>query len=361
MPAIPPAIDAVVLHALEKDPDRRWQNADEFIAALETARSEPQRMPPPPAAPVVEEHRSRWWLWVLIALALLAIAVGLYLTLKPEQLTVPDVIDRESATASQILQNRGFEVDIVTVVNPDVERDHVAAQDPRPDTEAPEGSTVTITVSAGPGDAAVPTVVGMPQDEAEQALEDAGFKTRVERAFSDEVRDGRVVGTSPPAGTTLERGSEVTLLVSRGPEQVEVPDVTGDSEDNARSALEGAGLRVGKITREESGEEPGTVIEQSPAAGEELDKGDAVDLTVAQPTAIPDVVDLTEDEARTELEDAGFEVRVHDQDVTDPPQDGIVLEQSPAADEERRQGSRVTIVVGRVAAATATPSPTTVP
>ena len=70
VPAIPPAIDAVVLHALEKDPDRRWQNADEFIAALETARAEPQRMPPPPRLPVVEEHRSRWWLWVLIVLAL---------------------------------------------------------------------------------------------------------------------------------------------------------------------------------------------------------------------------------------------------------------------------------------------------
>ena len=146
---------------------------------------------------------------------------------------------------------------------------------------------MTITVSGGPGDAAVPAVAGMPQDEAEQALEDAGFKTRVERVFSDDVRNGRVIGTSPPAGTTLERGSEVTLQVSRGPEQVEVPDVTGDSEDNARSALEGAGLRVGKITREESDEAPGTVIEQSPAAGEEVDKGDAVDLTVAQGDADP--------------------------------------------------------------------------
>jgi serine/threonine-protein kinase len=220
---------------------------------------------------------------------------------------------------------------------------------------------VTITVSAGPGDAAVPTVVGMPQDEAEQALEDAGFKTRVERVFDDEVRSGRVVATAPPAGTTLERGSEVTLQVSRGPEQVEVPDVTGDSEDNARSALEGAGLRVGEITREESGEAPGTVIEQSPAAGEQVDKGGAVDLTVAKPTAIPDVVDLTEEEAQAELEDAGFEVRVRDQAITDPADEGIVLDQSPAAGEERRQGSRVTIVVGRAAAATPTPSPTTVP
>jgi serine/threonine-protein kinase len=361
VPAISPAIDAVVLHALEKDPDRRWQNADEFIAALETARAEPQRIPPPPPPVVVEEDRSRWWLWVLIALALLAIAVGLYLTLRPEQLVVPNVIDRESATASQILQNRGFEVDIVTVVNPDVERDHVAAQDPRPDTEAPEGSTVTITVSAGPGDAAVPSVAGMSQDEAEQALEDAGFKTRVERVFSDDVRNGNVVATSPPAGTTLERGSEVSLQVSRGPEQVAVPDVTGDSEDNARSALEGAGLRVGKVTREESDEAPGTVIEQSPAGGEEVDKGDAVNLTVAQATPIPDVVDLTEEEAQAELEDAGFEVRVRDEAITDPADEGIVLDQSPAAGEERRQGSRVTIVVGRAAAETPTPSPTAEP
>jgi beta-lactam-binding protein with PASTA domain len=362
VPAIPPAVDAVVLRSLEKDPDRRYQSADEFIAALDEARAAPELIPPPPPPPVEEEHRRRrWWLWLLIVLALAAIAVGLYLALRPEQLTVPNVIDRESATASQILQNRGFEVDIVPVVNPDVERDHVAAQDPRPGTEAPEGSTVTITVSTGPGEAPVPQVAGLSQDDAEKQLRDAGFEPRVERVFSDDVRNGRVVETSPPAGTTLERGSQVTLQVSRGPEQVEVPDVTGESEDNARSALEGAGLRVGKITREESGEAPGTVIEQSPAAGEQLDKGDAVDLTVAEPTAIPDVVDMTEEEAQTALEDAGFEVRVRDQEVTDPADEGIVLEQSPAAGEERRQGSRVTIVVGRVAAATPTPSPTTIP
>jgi eukaryotic-like serine/threonine-protein kinase len=363
VPAIPPAIDAVVLRAMEKDPGLRYQSADEFIAALEAARAAPQQLPPPPVAPIVEEEhrRSRWWLWLLIALALLAIAVGLYLTLRPEQLTVPDVIDRESATASQILQNRGFNVDIVNVVNPDVERDHVAAQDPRPGTTAPEGSTVEITVSTGPGEATVPQVSGMPRDEAEQQLRDAGFKPRIERVFSDDVRSGRVVDSSPPAGSTLERGSEVTLQVSRGPEQVEVPDVTGESEDNARSALESVGLRVGKITQEESGEAPGTVIEQSPATGERVDVGSAVGLTVAEPTAIPDLVDLTEEEAQAELEDAGFEVRVRDEAVTDPAEDGIVLEQSPAAGEERRQGSRVTIVVGRVAEATPTPSPTVVP
>jgi serine/threonine-protein kinase len=347
---------------MEKDPGRRFQSADEFIEALEARRE--ILPPPPPVEEIIEEEdrRSRrWWLWLLILLALAAIAFGLWSLLRPEQLTVPNVIGRESSTASQILQNRGFEVDIVTVVNPDVERDRVAAQDPRPNTMAPEGSTVTITVSAGPGEEVVPRVIGMPQDEAEQLVREAGFEPEVERVFSDDVRSGRVVDTSPPAGSTIERGSTVTLQVSRGPEQVEVPDVTGESEENARSALEGAGLRVGEVTEEESGEEPGTVVEQSPAAGERVDRNSPVDLTVAAPVAVPDVVDLTEDEAQTELEDAGFEVRVQDQEVTDPEQDGVVLDQRPAADEERRQGSRVTIVVGRLAEATPTPTPTPTP
>ena len=361
-PAIPPAIEAVVLRAMEKDPDRRFQSADEFIAALETRQE--ILPPPPPVEEILEEddrRGRRWWLWLLILLALAAIAFGLYQVLKPEQLVVPNVIGRESSTAAQILQNRGFEVDLVTVVNPDVERDRVAAQDPRPNTMAPEGSTVEIRVSSGPGEAAVPRVAGLPQEEAEQQLRDAGFEPEIQREFSDEVRRGRVIDSSPPAGSTIERGSTVTLTVSRGPEQVDVPDVTGESEENARSTLEGAGLRVGEVTEEESGEEPGTVIEQSPAAGEQVDRDSAVDLTVAAPVAIPDVVDLTEEEAQAELEDAGFEVRVQEQEVTDPAQDGVVLDQTPPADEERRQGSRVTIVVGRLPEATPTPTPTPVP
>jgi eukaryotic-like serine/threonine-protein kinase len=362
-PEIPAHVEAVVLRALEKEPGRRFQTADEFIAGLATG-VEILPPPPPPVEEVLEEEdrRSRrWWLWLLVLLALAAIAFGLWSVLRPEQLTVPNVINRESSTASQILQNRGFEVDVVTVVNPDVERDRVAAQDPRPGTEAPEGSTVTITVSSGPGEAPVPSVVGLPRDEAEQQVRDAGFEPEIERVFSDDVRRGRVVATSPPPGTTIERGTAVTLQVSRGPEQVTVPEVTGESEDNARSALEGVGLRVGEVTEEESGEEPGTVIEQAPAAGDQVDRNSAVDLVIAAPIAVPDVVDLTEEEARAELEDAGFEVRVVEEDVTDPEQDGIVLEQNPAADEERRQGSRVTIVVGRAAEATPTPTPTATP
>jgi beta-lactam-binding protein with PASTA domain/tRNA A-37 threonylcarbamoyl transferase component Bud32 len=364
-PSLPPALEGVVLHALEKDPARRFQNADEFIEALHAARLSPEAVvveEAPPIEEILEEddrRARRWWLWLLILLALAAIAFGAYLLLKPKQVDVPNVIGRPSATASQILQNRGFEVQIDPSVNADVPRDQVFAQDPRPGQTADEGSTVHLRVSSGPGQAAIPSVVGLSQNEAEKQLQDAGFKTKVAEEFSDTVKKGEVISTTPAVGTLVERGTTVTMTVSKGKEQVAVPDVDGETEDNARSAIEAAGLRVGKVTEEESDQDPGTVVAQSPAAGKKVAKGSAVTLTVAKAVKVPDVVDETEEDATNALEDAGFVVRVRDRATTSTEEDGVVLEQSPAGDEERPKGSRVTIIVGRLG--TATPSPTASP
>jgi beta-lactam-binding protein with PASTA domain/predicted Ser/Thr protein kinase len=367
-PAVPPALDAVVLRALEKDPARRYPTADAFIEALHSARSQPYEAvapPPPPAVPVEEileeaDRRSRrWWLWLLALLALAAIAFGAYALLTPKQVDVPNVIGRKSATASQILQNQGFKVDVVTVTSAEVERDLVAGQSPRPGVQADEGSVVTINVSGGPGQVAIPSVEGLGSKEAQDRLTAAGLEPKVEKQFSDEVANGHVISSSPASGTTVDRGTTVTLQVSKGKEKVAVPDVTGGPEDDARSAIEGAGLRVGNVTEEESGEDPGTVIGQSPDAGASVAKGSAVDLTVAKGVTVPDVTDQSETDARTALEAAGFKARVRDQTVTDEAQDGTVLDQTPAADEELPKGSRVTIVVGRLA--TPSPSPSASP
>jgi eukaryotic-like serine/threonine-protein kinase len=365
-PAVPPALDAVVLRALEKDPAARYPNADAFIEALLAARVAPQEVvaapPPPPVEALLEEddrRARRWWLWLLVLLALAAIAFGLYQVLKPTDTTVPDVVGQTSASASRTLQDQGFTVQQNLVESTEVDRDRVVSQDPRGGQTAEEGSTVTIAVSAGPGEVAVPSVDGLASKEAQDQLKAAGLKGKIEQEFSDDVRKGRVIESSPAGGTTVERGTTVTLTVSRGPETVAVPDVTGESEDNARSAIEGAGLRVGKVTEEESEEDPGTVIAQDPEAGGSVAKGTAVNLTVAKAVAVPDVVEATEEEAQSDLEDAGFTVRVREQTVTDQAQDGVVLDQTPPAGEERPKGSRVTIVVGRLG--TATPSPTASP
>jgi serine/threonine-protein kinase len=365
VPGIPPAFDAVALRALAKDPADRYQDADEFIADLQAARDAPMEAavfaPSVPVEVIEEEEPAgrRWWLWLLGLLALVALAVALFLLLSPTKRTVPDVVGQRSATASQILQNRGFEVNIESVVNPEVPRDTVATQNPQPSTQAKEGSTVTIIVSSGPGEAAVPRVTGLPRDEAEKALRAAGFGVEVAQAFSTDVPAGRVVTSSPLEGTTADKGTKVRLTVSRGAKPVKVPGVVGKDVEEARGLIEDAGLKVTTKDDTESTEDPGTVTAQAPKAGTELKPGDTVTLSVAKAVEVPDVVDMPEDQATKALRDAGFAVRVRESETSNADEDGVVLDQAPAAGEARRRGSTVRIRVGRLAAsATPTPSPT---
>jgi len=357
-PAISPALEAVVLRALEKDPAMRYADADEFAAALLDARERPtvveQRVEayPMPAEPLLDEERerSRWWLWLLLALLLIGLAIGAYLLLAPEKKPVPDVVGSSSAVASQRLQNAGFEVNIETVQSDTVPNDRVATQVPQPAEEAKEGSTVTIIVSSGPGNATVPGVVGDKQADAEKAVKDAGFKTDVRKETSDTVKKGRVISTQPGENTQLEKGRTVVLVVSQGPEKVSVPDVVGDKEDGARSTLSDAGLKADVTEEVSEDKDPGTVLRQDPGSGQQVDKGSTVKLVVAKAppdVEVPDVVDQQRDDAEQALKDAGFEVRVREETVDTIDQDGVVISQDPVDGEKRPEGSRVTIVVGK--------------
>jgi eukaryotic-like serine/threonine-protein kinase len=374
-PAVPPALDVVVLRALRKDPAERFQTADAFIGALESAMS---GTAVPPAEELVEEleeeDRRNWKRIAVIAivvLALAALAVGAWAVLTPERKQVPNVVGKRSDTAAQILQNAGFEVNVVSIQSDNVAENRVAGQRPEPGAEADEGSTVSISVSSGPGEAPVPLVAGLTADAAAEALRQAGFKSDERREFSDTVRAGRVIETSPPERTTTRKGTTVTLIVSRGRQKAAVPGVVGRPRDEAEATLQDAGFQTSVTEEESADQEPGTVLRQDPAAGTQLATGETVALVVAEAPAdvpVPGVIDQTEDDAVQALEDAGFRVRTEDETVETPDEDGIVVDQSPSPDTPRPQGSTVTITVGRfelpeepTPSPTPSPSPTPTP
>ena len=212
-PAVSPALDSVVMRALRKEPGERFQDADSFMAALESAMAggyvETVAVAEDPVAALEEEDRRNWNRIAIIALVLLALAglaIVAWLLLAGEQKRVPDVVGKRSGTAAQILQNQGFEVDVVPIQSGTVAEDRVAGQRPDPGTEADEGSLVTITVSSGPGEASVPLVQGLPADEAADNLREAGFKSEQRREFSETVRRGRVIETSPRGGHECAQG-----------------------------------------------------------------------------------------------------------------------------------------------------------
>jgi serine/threonine-protein kinase len=362
-PGIPPALEAVVLRSLEKDPALRYQSAEEFIAALEQARRQPTRqivMEPTPGEPWVDERpASRWWVWVLVLLVLAAAAAGAYYLLAGEKVTVPNLVGENASDAADRLHRRGLEIAYRNVESDDVPRDEVISQDPEAGSEVREGATVTVTISGGKGTLPVPDVIGQSQENAEQSLKTLGFKTSVKQAFSDSVPEGDVISVSPEVGKQATRGRTITLTVSKGRAGVVVPGVVGNTADGATKMIQDAGLQA-QITEKEDKNPPGTVIAQNPPKGATVQPGGTVQITVAKARPnVPDVTGASVEDATRTLEDAGYKVKTTERD--DPNNVGRVIGQSPAPNTPRSTGGTITIAIGRDPAAAATPTPSPTP
>jgi eukaryotic-like serine/threonine-protein kinase len=375
-PDIPPALDAVVMRALAKDPDARFKDADAFLKALDAAEKAPDTPRPQDTAayaavtpegetdlPVEEEYveyddsRRRRWRWIVVALLACGVAALVaYALTRPTHVGIPDVIGKNSDQASKVLDDAGFKVAIKAVPSP-APRDQVVEQDPIPTDrgggKAEEGSTVTLSVSSGPAIVAVPSVVGLSQAEATKRLENAGFKVTVQQQFSKTVRRGGVIGTTPPAGTQLSTLQPVTLLVSRGANTVVVPNVVGLNDQQALAALSNAGLS-GTEVQKDSTEPAGKVLSQSPGAGKRVGRGSQVTIFASTGAiTVPDVTGMPRKDAVNALKKAGFVPSVTEQTTTDPTQVGFVISEFPPAGSRGQRGDTVTISVG-VSSPTAT-------
>jgi eukaryotic-like serine/threonine-protein kinase len=159
-----------------------------------------------------------------------------------------------------------------------------------------------------------------------------------------------VISVSPSEGAKVDKGSSVTLVVSSGKPQADVPEVIGKSFDEASSTLQAAGFKVTRKDKESDTKDPGTVLAQDPKGGTQVDSGTTVALTVAKEpaqTAVPDVSGEDSSVAIRKLSSEGFEVDPQTREVDTPDGDGVVIEQSPAAGTKAKKGSKVTIVVGK--------------
>ncbi|MEE1928735.1 Stk1 family PASTA domain-containing Ser/Thr kinase [Streptomyces sp. TRM 70351] len=195
-----------------------------------------------------------------------------------------------------------------------------------------------------------PGVLRMPQAEAEQTLAEAGLGVRVERAHSATVERGLVIGSDPGPGARVRGNATVTITVSRGPEVVAVPDVADVPLARARERLEGAGFEPASVTREFSDSvKRGAVIRTEPPAGTERRPGTAVSLTVSKGERIevPDVAGVDGGDARTALQEAGFDVRIAEERVHSEREPGTVARQSPEAGATAARGDTVTLTLSK--------------
>ncbi|HEX4484483.1 MAG TPA: Stk1 family PASTA domain-containing Ser/Thr kinase [Solirubrobacteraceae bacterium] len=409
-PSLPPALDAVVLRALAKDPAQRYADADEFIAALQRERQAlpasaatggtavlsatapsgegwSSALPPAegesshstgalllPAAAVYEEEHGdrddgpgikRVLLWSLIAAIVVGaiVAAALLLSSSKASVAVPNVTGQSEQAAISRLRKAGLQPVPSSAASASVAAGTVISQSPTAGSKQSSGSDVTLVVSSGPGSAALGSYQGLTAAQAINKLRAAGFKpSRTDRP-SAKIALGKVVGTEPPAGTELQVGSPVVVIVSSGPAQVRVPDVSGDSQSGAESALSAVGLSAGTVTQQVSStQSAGSVISQSPSAGSSVRTGTEVDLTVAKAAsevAVPKVVGQTETAAAAALGAAGFTPSVVTAPTSEESQVGVVLKQSPTAGNNARKGATVTLTVGVKSTETTPTTPTT--
>ena len=405
-PDVPPALDKVVLRALAKNPDDRYQSAEEMEGDLDrVARGAPvaaatsatrvlpaaaavaaadataatmiapparaRDFPPPPLVEEeeVEERGGRdkpIWPWLVAAgFVIAAVVAGFFVwqELSGSKVTVPVglYVNQPQATAEQQIRTAHLVPSVHHGASSNFKQGIVFKQSPDPGTHVDKGGTVTIFVSTGPPKVNVPDVKGQQWSQAQQNLTNAGL-TPVEHIVPGNTK-GQVTATDPPAGKAVPKGSKVRVNVMSGPQQVAVPSVVGQSLSQASAALHNDGFNVNP-TYVDSTAPQNQVIHQNPAPGSSVPKGSTVNLQVSNgppQVSVPTVVGETAQQAVSQLEGAGFTVNQQFVAVTDPSQDGIVQSQNPDGGTQATKGSTVTIEIGQSSPAppTTTTTPTT--
>ncbi len=305
--------------------------------------------PPPPPADGDDRRRPLILGVGLAAAALLALLAFLLLRDQPTEI-VPQVVGQTLDSARVEIGAKNLGVDVKRRADP-APADTVIDQVPGGGAKVDRDSTVTLIVSNGPSTVKIPDVVGLTLQQARARLKRARLRADAERESSRAVEPGIVIRSDPGPGRLTERGSAVTLVVSKGPEQVTIPDLVGREQEDAATQLRD--LNLSPEIREKSSAEPeGTVVSQTPGAGIQVAEGTTVTIFVSNADVgeVPEVTGLRQSTAESRLAREGFDVSVRTQPTTDSAENGLVISQSPEGGTKRSKGAVVTITVGELSA-----------
>ncbi|WCD98124.1 Stk1 family PASTA domain-containing Ser/Thr kinase [Streptomyces sp. HUAS 31] len=397
-PEITPEMDAIVLKALTKDPNYRYQSADEMRAdieacldgqpvaataamgsvgyggypddqpttALRSADAGATSMLPPmnpddggygyDDRPDRRRQKKSNTSTILLAVAAVLVLVGAILigkwvfdgdTASNSQVAVPNVVGETESSARDLLGNVDLTIGKVTKQEcEDQSKGKICSQSPGSKTKVDKNTSVDIVVSTGAPKVSVPDVEGLPYEKAKSDLEDKGFDVQQKTEESDR-NPGVVISQDPEGGTEQEKGSTITLTVAKEKEQSTVPDVLGKTCDEAKAQMEANDLSGN--CQEVDTQDPnqvGKVISTSPTAGSAVDKDSTVTIQIGkqaeqQQATVPTLTQLSLKDAKKALEQAGLSVGQISGSQDD---NAVVISQDPQPNTQVAQGTAVNLV-----------------
>ena len=409
---VPESLDRVILKSLAKSREDRYQDAAHMRADLQAAArgmsvaapaadswsptssamaspatepvqptsafaQVPSEPSPTPAARDEEPEnkpKNYAWVWILVFLlfAVLAVIAGRWAsgafndprpTPTPSAtvaaVEVPDVSGQDEDSARKTIEDAGLKFAKNEVANDTVSEGLAVSSDPQKGAKIAAGSTVTVHFSTGSAMVKVPDLEGKTQEDARKALKDAGLEGgNATQEDSATVAKDRVIYTNPLAGTSVERGTTVDLVISTG--KASVPDVTGQDEATAKKSIEDAGLKFKRGDDVTSADvEQGKAVSSDPTAGSSASAGDTVTVhfssgagatptptTNGTVTVPPNLNGKTAEEATAELQKLGLNV-VQDQKSSDKVEAGKVIGTDPQAGTQVPAGSTVSLTVSK--------------
>ena len=301
------------------------------------------------ASPPKKSARAAAWI-VLVVLLLVVAGVGghwWWTEYGPgSYLTMPETTGRTLTDVQADLDALGLHTPVEEEFSDDVDTGSVTRSDPEGGSSVHKRAEVQLYVSKGVDMKTVPELTGKSQDEAQHSLTEAGLTVgAITDAYSEDVPQGQVISQSVAAGISLAHDSAVDIVLSKGRQPLTVPTLSGLSASAAKSAIEDLGLVAAPTDAYSDTVAEGQVISQQTREGSTLHRGDSVAYTVSkgpEKVAIPDVVGLQREEARSRLESAGFTVK---EEAVLGGFFGTVRSSDPAAGTMTKKGSTVTITI----------------